>query len=272
MKKFLVSMLTFCLTVVILAQSAIAAVEVGRVNTAVRFRNEPKDSSSYGFSVYEGYEVRVHSESNGWYTVEFNGKTGYIKTKYVDVSHKLNNSAVQNSQAANTGSSQSKPASGIGYVKVAVRFREEAAQDAKSSFTLYPGTQVQVLSTADGWCKVEFNGATGYIKPEYLDIKTAELQTAAETQKAPETPAPAPSKLTSGMGIVNVAVRFRDEPKEDANSAFTLYPGAEVIVVSTADGWCASIITVQQAIRPDYLNIRAAEIRLFPLLLIPLLQ
>ncbi len=265
MKKFLVSMLTFCLTVVILAQSAIAAVEVGRVNTAVRFRNEPKDSSSYGFSVYEGYEVRVHSESNGWYKVEFNGKTGYIKTKYVDVSNKLNNSAVQNSQAANTGSSQSKPASGTGYVKVAVRFRDEPKEDANSVFTLYPGTQVQVLSTADGWCKVEFNGATGYIKPEYLDIKTAELQTAAETQKAPETPAPAPSKLTSGMGIVNVAVRFRDEPTEDAKSAFTLYPGAEVIVVSTADGWCAvNYNGATGYIRPDYLNIRAAEIPALP--------
>ncbi len=263
MKKFLVSMLTLCLTAAIFAQTAVAAAEIGRVNTPVRFRNEPNDSASSSFTIYEGYEVRVNSESNGWYEVEFDGRIGYIKTKYVDIDSSRSAAPAQSAPAAAPEQS-SKPSSGTGYVTVAVRFREAPDQDAKSAFTLYPGTQVQVVSTTDGWCKVEFNGSTGYIKPDYLDIiATATQQTApavVEAPKAPEAPA-APSKPTSGIGYVNVAVRFREAAEQDAKSSFTLYPGAQLKVLSTSDGWCR----VEYAgtigfIKPDYLTIWAAEV------------
>ena len=105
MKKFLTSILTFCLTVVILAQVAIVAAQVGYVNTTVRFRTQPKQDASYSYSIYVGNKVNVLSESNGWYKVEFK-VIGYIKTKYVTVSNKSKSSGTQSTQS-------NQPSSGI---------------------------------------------------------------------------------------------------------------------------------------------------------------
>lgn len=252
MKKFLSFVLSVCLTAAILAQAAVSAAQIGRVNTAVRFRTEPKDKASYSFTLYDGYQVKIISESDGWYKVEYNGKTGYIKTKYVSVA-KGSKASGDKKQETSKPSAKQKPLSGAGRVKVAVRFRTEPKQDAKSSFTLYPGARVTVLSTTDGWCKVISGKATGYIKPDYLDIK------ADKTAAKPDPAQSAQSKLMSGIGKVQVAVRFRKEPKQDAKSDFTLYPYVEVTVHSTTDGWCkVDYKGTVGYIKPQYLEIRAA--------------
>lgn len=215
MKKFLTSILTFCLTVVILAQVAIVAAQVGYVNTTVRFRTQPKQDASYSYSIYVGNKVNVLSESNGWYKVEFKGDTGYIKTKYVTVSNKSKSSGTQSTQS-------NQPSSGIGYVRVAVRLRNEPKQDAGSIMTLYPGVQVKVHSTSNGWCWVSYKTTTGYIKAQYLYISGSGSS----------------SGPTSGIAKVNTAVRLRNEPKQDAASSMTLYPYVEVTVHSNTNGWC----------------------------------
>ncbi len=218
MKKFLVSALSLCLTAIILAQVAISAAQSGYINTTVRFRTEPKQDAKSSFSLYVGSRVSVVSESNGWYTVEYKGKTGYIKTKYVTVDKKSNTGSTQSTKTNTPG----KPTSGVGTLKYAVKLRTEPRQDANSIMTIYPGYQVQVLSTTNGWCKVVYKKSTGYIKQDHLYIKGG---TAA-------------SGSVSGVATLKVAVKFRLEPKQDAKYNSRLYPGYEVRVLSSADGWC----------------------------------
>ncbi len=215
MKKFLVSVLSFCMTVIILAQVVISAAQIGYVNTTVRFRTEPKQDAKSSFSVYVGSRVNVVSENNGWYQVEYKGKTGYIKTKYVTVDKKTKTNTTQTNTPG-------KPTSGVGTLRVAVKLRTEPRQDANSIMTIYPGHQVQVLSTTNGWCKVVYKKSTGYIKQDYLYIKGGTAATGS----------------VSGIATLRVAVKFRLEPKQDAKYNSRLYPGYEVRVLSSSDGWC----------------------------------
>lgn len=242
MKKFSAYALSVCLTAVLLAQVAVFAAQGGYINTTVRLRNEPKQDAKSSSSIYVGSRVSVISKSGDWCKVEYKGETGYVKTKYV-TEDKAGGSA-KKAQPSKSENTPGKATSGVGTLKLAVKFRTEAKQDSKYSTVLYPGYRVQVLSTSDGWCKCVYKNSTGYIKQDYLYVNDGA----------------AGSGALSGTATLRVAVKFRLQPKDDAKYDSKLYPGYEVRVLSSSDGWCKVEYGGHTGyVRDKYLNFAKAK-------------
>ena len=96
-----------------------------------------------------GTQVTILGESNGFYKVSVNGKTGYMMKKYITVSSQ--------DQSPFTARLINPNGNSI------VNFRTAPGLNA-SIIKAHPvGTEIRVLEMGDVWCKAEIDGVTGYV-------------------------------------------------------------------------------------------------------------
>ena len=181
-----------------------------KCSTSVNFRSAPNTSStSYG-ELKNGTKVNVVGVSSGWYKVTYNGKTGYIHPDYITLASSSAGTAIapSNTVTSTTGTA--------GTVKCSssVNLRSEANTSSSILAELKNGTAVTVVSTANGWCKVNCSGKTGYIKQDYVST-------------------------TGSAAVVKCSstVNFRSAASTSSTVLGELKNGTAVTVLSTSNGW-----------------------------------
>ena len=105
-------------------------------------------------------KVTVLSTSNGWSKINYNGKTGYVDSSYLkstlqdSTNDNTNNETTGTTKYVNTTSGLNvRSGAGTGYSKLGkLEYKEK----------------VTVLSTSNGWSKINYNGKTGYVDSSYL--------------------------------------------------------------------------------------------------------
>lgn len=108
-----------------------------------------------------GTKVNVISESNGWTKISVNGKTGYVSSQYLRKSS-------SNSSNSNTSSSNK---TGV-ITGNSVNFRSGANTTYKIIGKFNKGDKVTILPCPyEKWYKVSFNGKTGFVHTQYVDVK-----------------------------------------------------------------------------------------------------
>ncbi len=118
--------------------------------------------------------TRYETRENGWSKIDYNGKEGFIKSEYLEVQG-TNETAEAGGQAQQEAPAQAdnNAVSGKVTASSSVRVRS-SANDASSDNilgTLYPGESCDlIMEQADGWCRVKYNGKTGYVKTEFVEI------------------------------------------------------------------------------------------------------
>lgn len=122
-------------------------------NSAVNFRKEPStDSASIG-KLYNDTRVAILDEAGGWYKVAYQGTVGYMSADYV---------APQPIMNIECGGAK---------VTTAVLNMRSAPGTENSIVTkLYEGKIAKIIGINNGWFKVQYNGNTGYISPDYVTI------------------------------------------------------------------------------------------------------
>ena len=55
--------------------------------------------------------------------------------------------------------------------KESVRVRASASEDGEYLGTIYLGETYTLYENANGWCKIDYNGKTGYVKSDFVDIQ-----------------------------------------------------------------------------------------------------
>ena len=116
--------------------------------TAVNIRKQATTDSAVLATLSNGETVSVTGTSGDWYKVTYNSASGYIRKDML-----TKNSAT----ATVTGSS--------------VFIRRSASHSGSVIDKVSRGTVLTAISRADNWVKVTFNGATGYISAEYVDVR-----------------------------------------------------------------------------------------------------
>lgn len=108
-----------------------------------------------------------------WSIVNYNGQTGYIKTEYLTT--KNADSEADNGQTDNGGNDKQTSvgdfiAEGtVITLKDSVNVRSGMSESDSKIGTAFTGEKVTVvMSYAEGWTKVTWNGQTGYIKTSLL--------------------------------------------------------------------------------------------------------
>lgn len=118
--------------------------------------------------------TRYETRENGWSKIDYNGQEGFIKSEYLEVQG-TNETAEAGGQAQQEAPAQTdnNAVSGKVTASSSVRVRSSASDSSSDNIlgTLYPGESCDlIMEQADGWCRVKYNGKTGYVKTEFVEI------------------------------------------------------------------------------------------------------
>ena len=121
--------------------------------SSLNFRTGPSTSYSIINVLMNGQKVEYISTSGSWLKVKYNGVTGYVHGDYV-TKGTTDNSTTGTTKYVNTTSGLNvRSGAGTSYSKLGkLEYKEK----------------VTVLSTSNGWSKINYNGKTGYVDSSYL--------------------------------------------------------------------------------------------------------
>ena len=185
-----------------------AASHITTVTENVHFRTGPSTSYSSITVISKGSSIEVLSTSGDWVNAKYNGKTGYIYKDYV---------ASVNSETSTT----------IQYVNAreGLNVRTGPSTSYSKLGKLSYGQSVTVISTSNGWSKINYNGSTGYVSSEYLQSTKPSSGSTSQT--------------TNTVMYVNTTagLNVRTGPSTSYSKLGKLSYGQSVTVISTSNGW-----------------------------------
>ncbi len=117
-----------------------------------------------------GYSITRTSDSDGWSKVDYNGKTGYIKSEYLSTTKPQIDNSSTTEEVKETV-----------YATAGVNIRAKASTDSEILGTLAAGSSITRTSNSNGWSKVDYNGKTGYIKSDYLTTTKPQNQSSSSS-------------------------------------------------------------------------------------------
>lgn len=124
-------------------------------------------------TVEQGTVVTRTGVEGDWSKIDYNGTTGYIKNEYL--TYDISGAAANAGDNADTDTDNGEEnvaslAEGtVVMLKDSVNVRSGMSEEADRLGTAYAGEKVTVvMSYAEGWTKVKWNGETGYIKTSLL--------------------------------------------------------------------------------------------------------
>ncbi len=123
-------------------------------------------------------------------------------------------------------------------VETAVNLRAEATTESDVLDRLYNGERVAVIGEEDGWFQVVYNGRTGYISDEYVELSDI-------------------MNVEPGDALVTTDVlNVRSVPSTDGDVVTRLYSGSTVRIIGINNGW----FKVTSATFTGYISAEYAEI------------
>lgn len=189
------------------AESEFRVITAGTLNLRADATTESAILGKYGW----GTEVEVLGYEGNWAHVNVGGQTGYMYAQYL----------------GSEGSTST-----IRYVNTNTRGLNLRSEPNGTILGSYPrGTAVTVLSTENGWSKVQVNGQTGYMSSLWL---SSSIPT---TPSVPSTPS-----SSIGTAVVNnpsdTQVLFLRREPSTASEALGYYRnGKTVTLLAKLDGW-----------------------------------
>ena len=129
------------------------------IATTLNVRSGAGTSYSVLGSLSKGTKVEVISTTNGWSKISYNGSTGYVSSQYLS----------DNTTSTNTTTK---------YVAATtLNVRSGAGTSYSVLGSLSKGTKVEVISTTNGWSKINYNGSIGYVSSQYLSSSSTDSST-----------------------------------------------------------------------------------------------
>lgn len=103
----------------------------------------------------KGSRVEVLEKlANGWCRINFNKKEAYVKTDYLKFDEVIEDADIIGTVRADTN----------------VNVRLEPEETADRLGIAIEGETYDLLENKNGWCKIKFDGKTGYVKAEFVTV------------------------------------------------------------------------------------------------------
>ena len=184
--------------------------------SSLNFRSGPSTSHSIIGSLQKGQQVEYISESGSWAKVKYNGVTGYVHGDYL-------------TKSTSTGISTSQGTTQYVNSTSGLNVRSGAGTTYSKLGTLEYKEKVTVLSTSNGWAKINYNGQTGYVSRSYLQT-TVPGGTTSENNNSSTTTTVKYVNATSGLNV-------RSGAGTSYSKIGSLDYKEKVTVLSTSNGW-----------------------------------
>lgn len=173
--SILTAMLVFSASAASLAYGA-GTVSVSSLNV----RTEPSTTSPIATTLKKGdIVVLLDSPGGEWYHINIKGTIGYVAAQYI----------------SNVRTAENFSASGI-LTGTDIRLRDTPSTSGSVLGTYSDGTALSVIGINNGWYKVVFEDKTGYIRSDFIELKTGSVT------------ALAPSSDNIGQKIADYAQQF----------------------------------------------------------------
>ena len=184
-----------------------------RITTArVHFRTGAGTNYSSMGVLDTGVKVTYISESGNWTKVQYNSKTGYICSDYLKKESSTSTTTKTMYVTASAGLNLRKgPSTSYAVIK-----------------TLSKGTEVTVVSSSNGWSKVNVGGVSGYVSSDYLSSTKPSTGSSSSNEST--------SNTTSTM-YTTERLNLRKGAGTSYSVITTLDKGIAVTVHSSSNGW-----------------------------------
>ena len=188
----------------------VAASKTVYVKTDLNVHEQPDASSKVLGTLKKDTAVVVTEEKYGWYTITFNGQTGYISAKYTTETD------------PSTPTPTPTPETKTVYTTENLKVRAQPNNSAEVLGTLKKGTKVETYGLKDGWYEIKYEGKTGYISAKYT------------TETDPSTPTPTPETKTV---YTKEDLRVRAKPDNTSTVLGVIKKGTAVETLDEINGW-----------------------------------
>ena len=208
------------------------ASEIRTTTVRVHFRTGAGTNYSSMGILDKGVKVSYISESGNWTKVEYDSKTGYIYSDYLEKGE---------SNATPTSTMYTTP-------EIGLNLRKGPGTSYSVIRTLSKGTAVTVHSSSNGWSKISVNGVEGYVSTSFLSSTnpSTNSSTSNETTSTPTTT----MYVTPDAGL-----NLRKGAGTSYSVIKTLSKGTAVTVHSSNNGWSKiSVNGVEGYVSTSYLS------------------
>lgn len=263
MRKHFFRTLVFAALFCILLTVSVFAEEAEVTGNDVNFRSGPGTDYAIYDCLSRGTVVTVTDRSDSeWYSVTYDGHSGFIYASYLSVSAAPAQAAAPASVEAPAAPAQTGGSAGT-VNAMYVRLRSGPSTDHSILGEYNSGTALTVTGTSDEWYAVVIGGESGYMYADYVTLGGSAPAAPAATSAPAATPAPvaAPQIVTptvvqtgSASGYIRGDyVYFRSGP----SSYYAIYDflddGTPVTITGKADDWYAVTVDgVSGYVSADY--------------------
>ena len=163
-----------------------------RCSGFVNVRKGPGTGEVICGRIYNGCDVDITGESDGWYAVTSGNVTGYVSSDYVVTGTEAQILALQLACVR-------------AYINESgLHVRSGPGTDYSSMGSLYKGESYEVIgSEHDGWIEIEYGSGSGYVSADYVTVE-------AGLQHAEKITGVSASNLRNS--VVNYALQFVGNP------------------------------------------------------------
>lgn len=212
--------------------------QVINVSSELRVRQSPSTSSAIIGSLKNGEKFDIISKSGDWYNIKTGNIIGFISGEYVK---EITSTGTTESTSSNSTSTSSIKNGTVINVSSNLRVRTSANATSEVLGYLLNGTKVKVQGEESGWYKIDYNGKTGYVSKEYIQIDgstTTPVTPVAPTPEAPTTPeTPAITSKTGKIINVNSNLNVRSGAGTSSTIIGHLNNGSTVKITGEEAGW-----------------------------------
>ena len=122
--------------------------------TTVNVRASDSEQADKLGKVSGGTKLQVLEQRvNGWTKVLFEGKEGYIKSEFLQMTESAAGAESIGTVTATTN----------------INVRSSASETADRLGVLAGGDSAELVAREDGWCKIKYQGQIGYVKADYVE-------------------------------------------------------------------------------------------------------
>ena len=185
---------------------------VNTVSDALNLRASPSTTSTVKRTIPKGATVELLQQGAEWCQVRYQGTSGYVATRYLTFGGFSGGDSGQAQQPQVTETATVTTSGG------GLNLREAATTGARVLTSIPNGSTVGVLERGDPWCRVQWNGHTGYVMTSYLTL------------------ADAPAEVTMYVGTPS-GVNLREAPSTDSAIVSGIPYGAAVTALGVNGEW-----------------------------------
>lgn len=126
--------------------------------TTVNVRSSDSQQADRLGKVTEGDRIEVlEVRPNGWSKVVYENQEGYIKSEFLQMEEVVEQPSAEGVEVTGTVTAITN-----------VNVRAEASETAEKLGKLLGGESVELIGREGDWCKINYNGAIGYVKAEFV--------------------------------------------------------------------------------------------------------